>query len=96
MNNIKAAYGVGFGVFAIVSTLLGALPAAAVKGCHGYVPPRPPFRGCVFGGVANENQNPCHAANEHFIPTCTPSPLFIWKNCETRSEYGTCRPYTKQ
>lgn len=95
MNDIGRLFTVGFVVF-IVSTAFEVRPAAAVKGCHGYVAPRPPFRGCVFDGVANLNQNPCHPANEHFIPTCTPSPLFVWKNCETPREYGTCKPYTKQ
>jgi hypothetical protein len=94
MNNIRLTYMVGFGVFAIVSTLLGALPAAA-KGCSGYQPPRPPFRGCVFGGV--ENRNPCHPSNENSLfPTCTPSPLFIWRNCETKKEWGTCKKYQKK
>jgi hypothetical protein len=71
--------------------VLSTQPAAG-KGCSGWEPPKPPFPKCVLGYV-QAKPKPCQPVNVKHIPTCSPTPLFHWKHCETLTSWGLCKPY---
>ena len=82
MKNIRLAYVMGFGVFAIVSMLIGAVPVAAAVVCSGYVCPPPPHPECVFNKVDNAKT----ACKPHGN-ACSPA-----AECRYKTKPGSKRP----